>query len=187
MDARRRRISLGVVLVFVAAWIAVFVFASPDRLIEGLGIENAYLVLFALGVVGAVGSMTTFSTYPALVAFATGGMNLMALALVAGLGLTLGDALFYSLGGEVKALLGGRPREKAEQLGEWLEDRPSWVLPLVTWVWVGFLPLANNILTGALAVGGYRLRRIALPLFLGNVTVPLVVAWLARQGVRLFG
>ena len=49
------------------------------------------------------------------------------------------------------------------------------------------LPLANNILTGGLSLTGYRFRRIALPVFLGNFTFPTLVAYMASIGVELFG
>jgi hypothetical protein len=53
-------------------------------------------------------------------------------------------------------------------------------------VWVGLLPIANNILTAGLALAGYRFRRVLVPIFLGNVTFPTGVAHLASTGMELF-
>lgn len=103
-----------------------------------------------------------------------------------GVGLTVGDAIFYTLVTEMSGLLRGRAKEKAVEVGEWLESRPHWVIPVVVYVWVGLLPLANNVLTAALALSGYRFRKILVPIFLGNVTFPLGVAYLASIGIELF-
>lgn len=180
-------ISIALITLFIAGWVVLFILTTPEELVQRLGVQQAYGVVFLLSVIGALGSMTTFSTYPALAAFAVGGMSLVALTAVAAVGLTVGDWIFFSLATRVKGLLGGRPRERVERLRGWLEDRPRWQISWVTWVWVGLLPLANNILTGALALSGFRFRRILVPLFLGNVTFPAGVAWLATLGVDLYG
>lgn len=183
---RREWLTIALAGLFLVGWVVLMFLVSPDQLVRKLGVENAYLVVFFLSVLGTLGSMTTFSSYPAIVTFAAGDMNVLALGVISGLGLTVGDWIFYSLVGDVRTLLRGRAREKARQLGDWLEERPRWVVPVVTYAWVGLLPLANNILTGALALSGYRFRRILLPLFLGNVTFPTGVAYLASMGIELF-
>lgn len=178
--------TIALIAVFVIAWAVLLFLVPPDELVRKVGVENAYLSVLLLSVLGALGSMTTFSSYPAIVTFAAGDMNFWALGLVSGIGLTIGDAIFYSLVGRVKGLLRGRVKEKAVEVGEWLEDRPPWLIRVVTYIWVGLLPLANNILTGALALSGYRFRKILLAIFLGNVTFPTGVAYLASIGVELF-
>lgn len=180
-------VSMALVVGFVVAWTLLFFFLSPEELVASLGVQQVYAVVFLLSVLGALLSMTTFSTYPAIVAFALGGMSFVGLVATAGLGLTLGDRIFYSLGTRVKKLLSGRPERWAVRLEEWLEARPRWQITGVTYVWVGLLPLANNVLTGALALGGYRFRDVLMPIFLGNVTFPAAVAWLATQGIELYG
>jgi membrane protein YqaA with SNARE-associated domain len=183
---RRQWLTIGLIVLFIAGWLVLYFLVTPDELVRRLGVENAYLVVLALSVIGALGSMTTFSSYPAIVTFAAGGLHFILLGVVSAIGLTIGDAIFYSLAGEVKGLLSGRAREKARELQQWLDERPEWVIPVVTYVWVGLLPLANNILTGALALLGYRFRRILLPVFLGNATFPTGVAYLATLGIELF-
>lgn len=183
---RRQWITIALVVVFLAAWAVLMFLVPPDRIVERLGVENAYGVVLLLSIVGAMGSMTTFSSYPAIVTFAAGDMSVLALGLVSGIGLTIGDAIFYSFATEVKGLLSGRARERAVEVGEWLEERPEWMIPVVTYVWVGLLPIANNLLTGGLALAGYRFRRILVPVFLGNVTFPTGVAYLASIGIELF-
>lgn len=185
--SRRERLALTLFVGLFLGWVVLIFVVPPDEIVRRLGMENAYGVVLMLSVIGALGSMTTFSSYPAIVTFAAGGMSVGALGLVSGVGLTVGDALFYTLVTEVSGLLRGRAREKAVEVGEWLESRPRWVIPVVVYVWVGLLPLANNVLTAALALSGYRFRKILLPIFLGNVTFPLGVAYLASLGIELFG
>ncbi len=184
--SRREWMTLALVGLFMAGWVVLMFLVPPERIVRMAGVENAYAVVLLLSVIGALGSMTTFSSYPAIVTFAAGGMNPLALGLVSAIGLTIGDALFYRFVGEVSGLLRGGAKEKAVKVGRWLEERPRWVIPFVTWVWVGLLPLANNILTGALSLSGYRFRKVLVPLFLGNATFPTGVAYLASSGIDLF-
>lgn len=185
-DRTRRWATVILALLFVAGWAVLMFVMSPDELVDSLGVEQAFGVVFLLGVIGALASMTTFSTYPAIVTFAVGGMNLPGLVLVTAVGLTVGDWLFYSLVTRVKGLLGGKLRDRTLQLERWLDGLPHRRVQVVTFVWVGLLPLANNILTGALAVGGYHFRRIVVPIALGNTVFPAGVAILALQGVELY-
>jgi hypothetical protein len=182
---RRQWWTWALLALFVAGWAALFFLVDPDRLAERLGEENSYLVVLVLSVIGAIGSMTTFTSYPAIVTFAAGDLSPWLLGLVSGVGLTIGDAIFYYVFSEFR--LRGGAKEKAEAVGAWLEERPGWVIPVVTYVWVGMLPIANNILTGALALSGYSFRRLLAPLFLGNVTFPTAVAWLASRGIEILG
>lgn len=186
-EARRKWVTVALAVAFLAAWIVLIFLIPPRELVQRVGVENAYGMVFLLSVIGAIGSMTTFSSYPAIVTFAAGDMNVLALGVVSGVGLTVGDAFFYYFCTEIKGLLAGRVEEKAIEVGLWLESQPRWVIPIVTYVWVGLLPIANNILTGALAITGYPFRRILVPLFLGNVTFPTAVAYLASIGIELFG
>lgn len=183
---RPKWVTIAMIVVFLAAWIILLFLFPPDELVRRLGVENAHGVVLLLSIIGALGSITTFSSYPAIVTFAAGGMHPLALGLVSGIGLTVGDAIFYYFATEVSVLMTGRVKEKAVEVGEWLEGRPGWFIPVVVYVWVGLLPLANNVLTGALAITGYPFRRILIPLFLGNVTFPAGVAFLASRGIELF-
>lgn len=186
-EGRRKWFTIGLAAAFLTTWIVLFFLIPPRDLVEHVGVENAYLMVFLLSVIGAIGSMTTFSSYPAIVTFAAGDMHFLALGVVSGIGLTVGDAFFYYFCTELKGLLAGRVEDKAIEVGLWLESQPRWVIPIVTYVWVGLLPIANNILTGALAITGYPFRRILIPLFLGNVTFPTAVAYLASIGIEIFG
>ncbi len=181
----RKGWTYATIVLFLVGWVVLFVLVPAEEIVGRLGVENAYLVVLLLSAVGALGSMTTFSSYPAIVTFAAGGMHPLLLGLVSGIGLTIGDAIFYYFFSELKGLLRGRTKERAVAVGEWLESRPGWVIPAVTYVWVGMLPIANNILTGALALTGYRFRKILAPLFLGNVTFPAAVAYLSMLGIEL--
>lgn len=184
--SRREGIALVLLSAFLVAWVILVFLVPPGEIVRRVGVENSYVVVLLLSVVGAAGSITTFSSYPAIVTFAAGGMSILGLGVVSGIGLTIGDAIFYSLATEVTGLLRGRAKGKAMRVGEWLEERPERVIAMVTFVWVGLLPLANNVLTGALALSGYRFRRIVVPLFLGNVTFPTGVAYLASIGIEFF-
>ena len=183
---KREWASIALMVLFIAGWVVLMFLVPPDEIVEKVGVENTYGAIFVLSILGALGSMTTFSSYPAMMTAAAGGMSPLALGVVSGIGLTIGDAIFYYLVGEIKGLLRGRAKKKAYEMGDWLEERPRWVIPGVTYVWVGMLPLPNNILTGALSLSSYPFWKVLVPILLGNLTFPIFVAYTASMGIELF-
>lgn len=174
-------------LMMVVGWLVLFFFYRPEQIVEALGLTNSYIVTFLLGVLGAFTSLTTVSTYPAVYVMALGEeVTPWILILMTGVGLTIGDFFFVLLGRSARAALSEKWIERVRRLLSWLEKRPDFVTQVVLFFWVGLSPFANNLLTAPLAVSHFPIKKMVVPIFLGNLTFPTATVVLALQGVEIF-
>ncbi|RAL23681.1 hypothetical protein DL240_05850 [Lujinxingia litoralis] len=172
----------ALVLLLIVGWSLLFLYTEPAQVIAWMGVENSYLVGFLIAVFGALGSVTPFSTYPAVYAMAAAEVNLLLLIPLVAIGLTLGDALFFYFGVSSRSMVPERFEAKVERIWHWLESKPQIFIQIFIFIYVGFSPFANNLLTAPLALAGYRFRKIVLPLTLGNCSLPIVASYLATSG-----
>jgi len=182
----RNYVTFFAMLAFIIAWVVLLLYYDPRELVERLGVQNGYVVTFVLAVIGAFTSVTTVSIYPAIVTFTSGGLHFLIIGIVAGIGMTIGDSLFFLFGQKGRYLLSENSRSKLDQVQAWLEDRPAWLIPFVVYVWVSFSPFPNNLVTGSLALSGYAFKKIFPVILLGNLTLSLLVVFLTAQGIEIF-
>lgn len=172
---------------FIAFWTVLLILYDPKEIVKTIGIENGYLLTFFVALLGAFSSLTFASVYPMVVTFALGELNPILLTIAAGTGLTIGDSLFFYLGIKVRPFIKGKLKQKLDQFVEWTKQRPTWLIPVIVYFYVGFTPFPNNLLTGSLAASGYAFKKVVLPVLLGNITFPVLVTILAELGVDIFG
>ncbi len=181
----RRYIIFFAMLAFIVFWTSLIVFIGPKELVSTLGVGETHLAVFLLAVFGALSSLTTFSIYPALGTFAAGGMNPVSLGIIAGIGLTIGDSFFFLFGRKLRILFSESSKKRLDKLLRRIEKRPR-LMPLIVYAYVAFTPFPNNVLTGGLALTGYRFRKLILPLWLGDMTLPAIVSMLAAYSIIMF-
>jgi len=183
----RRRVTFVGLLLGIVVWVIALTVYGPTVIIQKVGTNHGYALAFLMAFIGSVTFLTTITIYPALVTFALGGLNPYILIMVSALGLTLGDLFFYYFGYTARGFVAERTKKTFARFMSWLEKAPSGLFPFFFYLYIGFTPLPNNLLAASLALTGYPMRRFVLPDFLGNITLPVIVVYLARQGVRLFG
>lgn len=170
------------VVVFIAFWSFVLIFVDPQKVVISLGVNNSLALIFLIATMGGVSTLTSFSFYSTLITLAVGGVNPFLLGIVGGIGITIGDSLFYYLGKSGRRALYGKPKEWAKHISTWLNSKPKWVVPVFTFAYSGMTPFPNDILAVSLGLSGRRYRSIVIPLLLGNVFLTILVAYLASQG-----
>lgn len=177
MDKKRRFFLIVTIIIF---WSSFLFFVGPATLLSWLGDNNALLITFLVATFGGVSIFTAISFYSALAAFVAAGVNPYQLGIVGGVGLTLGDSLFYYLGYSGRQVLYGKPKEWANELSNWLLKKPLWMIPLVTFIYATAVPLPNDILTVSLGFSHVKYKRILLPLLLGNILFTIFIVFVVR-------
>lgn len=162
-----------------------FFFINPREIVDILGVQNSYLVLFCIALLGGVSSLTSSSYYAAIVTFTISGLNPFIMAFIAGIGLTLGDLFFYLLGSWGRNNISGYARRLAEKYSSWLLKKPKWVVQTIIYIYTGFSPLPVDILMVILSFARFPYKSFIFPLFFGNITLVLVIAFGVLWGVRL--
>lgn len=172
---------LGTIALLVAIGIALYL-VPPAELVALIGVENAYLVTFLVTLLAGVSSFTATAAVATVAALAQGGGNPVILGLLGGFGLFLSDSIFYFLiwkGSESVREKGGEFFKKFEHF---FSSVPTWLGLIIVYLYTGFSPFPNDLLLIALLLGGYRYRTFAIPLFLGAVTLMLIITHVGGLG-----
>jgi hypothetical protein len=181
---RKHWLILAGLVLFVIAWSILLYFISPQELVKKIGVGQSYLAMFLIAVFGGVSTFTAASYLAALTTFAAGGLNPLLLGLIAGTGLTISDSFFFYLGTKGRKVVSGKPEDWADRFEKWMRKQPDWFAPVITYVYAGLTPLPNDFLTVGLAFAEVKYKRIIIPLWLGNMTLTALGAYLATAGVN---
>lgn len=177
---RRRRVqaavALAVLLAFLVAWSALIRSVGADGVVERIGVRNGYILVFLIASAGGLSAVTSVALYTTLFTLAAGGLNPLLLGLFAGVGLTIGDSLFYLIGREGRRASGGRLEAWLIRMSGWFGRRPRWALRLAIFAYAGFTPFPNDIMMVTLAAANVRYRLIVPSLAVGNLVFATLVA-----------
>ncbi len=175
------------VLALIVSVMVLLIIYSPERFIEMIGVENSYIVLFFLGLLGGVSSLTATSFLVTASGFALGGLNPFVIGVVSGVGMTLGDLLFFLLGKKGRDVSKGVLRIKLEKVSEWISQKPPWLIFVVVFTYLAFTPFPGDILIVSLALFGVPLKLLIVPFLLGNIVLITLVTYLSVLGFGILG
>jgi hypothetical protein len=165
----------------VTGWAVFFYIVSPSIVVQTIGIQNAYAVVFVLGVICGFSSLTTSTFYIAIAALSNGGAQPLLLGLSGGLGLCISDAAFYLfIRKGTSIVVDTRWLRVSQSIARWIHLMPDWILFPSIFLYSTFAPIPNDIILAALAVAGTPLKRIAPWLFLGDIASALLLAYLTH-------
>lgn len=170
------------VLSILIGWAVFFHYYPIENLVSDIGIQNTYLAAFTLAVVGGFSSITGTSLYAALIALAHAGVNSLALGVIGGIGLFISDSLFYYVAGKMRFLIVHATKgweRLFRRVWKWVYKTPSWLVYVGIFLWCAFAPIPNDILLAVLALSGYSYRQFAVFLFLGDLTMTILLTHVA--------
>lgn len=165
---------------FVVSLSLIFAFTTPERIVEYIGIENGYALLFAIAFFAGVSTFTSVPYQIVLVAFAASGLNPLLLGFVAATGIALGDTVSYTLGHFGRALVpekGAWIQAKLQRIGE---KHPR-LLPLLFFSWGAFMPISNDVVTIPFGIARYPFLKLAIPLWLGTIIHSSMLAFFGEH------
>lgn len=174
------------VLIFITIWILILNLISPDRIVAKIGVGNSYIILFLISAIGGVSSISASSYYLAVSVFASGGLNPIFLGLVGGVGVTIGDSLFFYLGKKGQEISSKKIHEKTNKWKKWINKSPKSLIPFLIYLYVGFTPAPNDLMTVPLGFMNYSYKRLIIPLLLGNITATILISYISIYGVAFF-
>lgn len=181
----RNTIIFFVLLAFIVLWSILLFFITPQELVRMIGVRNGYVLSFLFGVFGEAATISALSYYPAIITLAAGGLNPLLLGLIAGTGMTIGNCIYFFLGKRGRVVLSERFHNQAERVLRWIQNKPSWAVQILIFLYVGFTPFPNNLLTATGGVVDYPFRKLLIPLILGNIVLTTSLAYLTSLGLRL--
>jgi len=153
-------------------------YSSPEKLIEFIGVENAYFFIFILALIGGI---TTFSGIPyhlVLVTLAIGDLNPILLGVSAAAGVTLGDSTSYFVGHQGQVIIPQGIQKVLGKISAFGFKYPR-ILPLFFFLYGSFVPFSNDFIVISMGLARYPYRRVMLPLGAGNLVFNVSLAFLA--------
>jgi uncharacterized membrane protein YdjX (TVP38/TMEM64 family) len=173
----RKRFKLFLILVLFVTTSILLATIPSESLIEFVGSDNAFTLMFVLG---GIGGLTTFTGLPyhlVLMSLASGGINPVLLGIATALGVVIGDSTMFLIGKKIKTSLSKKMHKRINSLAFFLEKYPHMVTPfLVTYGAVS--PISNDFVVATLSIIGHKYWRTILPLTIGNMFYNIAIAFM---------
>lgn len=174
-----RKILAAVPLVLAVALSVVFYFYfTPETAVSVIGLENAYLLMF---VVALLGGLTTFNTVPyysVLLMLAVAGLNPLLLGLFSACGVMCGDSISYLVGRQGAVIVPRRLHALFGRIRVVATNHPR-IFPLVCFLYGSLSPLSNDFITVPAGLARIPYLKTMVPLALGNIVFNVTLAYLA--------
>lgn len=179
-SARKKQLLVfGALVASVVLWTVLLWRFDARTLVDFVGAENGYLVMFLIAAIGGVSSVGGVSYFATLVTLAAGGLNPALLALASGAGISIGDSVYFYLGRHGRAAIEGHwLHNKIEHLACWLDHKPRWLTSLVVYLYTGFTPLPNDLLSIAMGLARRPYLYVVPAMVAGNITLTFLIATL---------
>ena len=181
-SSRHNNIIIFVLIaLFIITWSIFLHYYPPKLIVSTLGINNTYLAIFMLSLIGGVSTFTSTTFYTVLITIALSEVNPVWLGLIASLGLTLGDLLFYYMGRKGKQCVPGKYEAKIIKLTAKMEKINDKLIVLIIFLY-SLTPLPSDILAIGLAFVEFSVKKLIPPLFLGNFVLIVLLVEFSRLG-----
>ena len=176
-------ISFFIALFLICFLIIFLVLYSPQKLVDSIGINNSFLILFLMAVFGGVSAFTSASFYATMVTFYIGGLNFFALIIIGAMGLTLGDFIFYYLGKRSRDFVSETSyKKKINSLKKFMKKIPDKFVFLLIFLYVGVSPLPKDVLCVFLGINDFPKTKFFILFFLGNLLFNFLFLFLISRG-----
>lgn len=179
MDTAQKNSWLAFVsmLIFIIIVSVIFLKWDASEIVEMIGVENGYAIMFLVSLFGGVSSIGGVAYFTTILTLSGGGLEPIFLALLSGAGVSVGDTLYFYFGKHGKKTLDRyRFRDIVERFTQWLDKKPRWFVPVSIFIYTGFTPLPNDILAVAMGATDRRYIPVISSLVLGNITLTYIVA-----------
>lgn len=168
---------LAGIIIFIILINILFWYVSPEKIVDLIGVENSYAIVFIIAAIGGLSTFTGLTLFTVIATFAGGGAQPFLLGLTGGIGIFVSDSVFYQLAYYGKEAIPASWRAPIQKIERWASRRPLWLVLFATYLYLGFTPLPSDLLMIALALGGYPYRKVAGVLLLGGLTIALLTAY----------
>lgn len=170
------------IVTFLVVWSALLYQFGANAIVDFIGVENGYLIAFLVALFGGMSSISGVTYVTVILTFAAGGLNPLLLAAMSGVGLTVGDSIYFFLGRRAYYTLGtGKISEFVHRIIAWLNRQHRHRIAVGIYLYAGFTPFPNDVLTISLGLARRPYWQVLLPLALGNITLTYIVAFFGQQ------
>ncbi len=171
---------LSLIIGLIVSVVFIF-FIGAESLVEYIGIQNAYLLMF---LVAGLGGLSTFNSVPylaVLLVLANTGVNPLWLGIASAAGVMCGDSFSYFLGRSGTAAIPQSFQYVFVGIKNFAQNHPR-LFPGFCFLYGAICPLSNDFVTIASGMAHISYKKVMVPLAAGNVVFNVMVAYLAVYG-----
>ncbi|MHB1316783.1 MAG: DedA family protein [Minisyncoccota bacterium] len=155
-------------IIFFLSFSIIFYIVTPEGIISFIGVENAYLLMFILALIGGLSTFSGVPYHVVLVALAVGGVNIFLLGAITAIGVMVGDSTSYYIGYKGGGLLPEKAQIFLGRLRDIKNKYPK-LLPVIFLFYGSFLPFSNDVVVIPMGILKYPFWRVMVPLGIGNI------------------
>lgn len=187
-DLRGKKAKIyGLILIMsIIAWSIFLIYVSPSEIIDFIGIENGYVLVFISGLAGGISLFFPFPYYLFVLTFGAAGLNPYFLAIAATLGVVIGECTSYFVGHSAHFLISKTTSEKLHKLRDWAIRKPKFLISMILFIWASIAPIPNDFFLVPFGVIRYPFLRIIIPLALGSLVFNTLLAITGNYGLGIF-
>jgi len=167
--------SITFVIIFIIVWSSLIYYFGAQKIVDFIGINNSYLVLFFIGAFGGLSLIAATSYYASLATFASAGLNPILLGILGGIGITIGDSFYYYFGKKSRGSIPPKLQKISDKFYAWLTKR-RYFIPIAAFIYFAFTPFPNEFVTIPLGNSGYSYRKLVILLLIGNLILSIFTA-----------
>ena len=174
-----KHLSRGIFISCLAGFSAIFYYSSPYKTISYIGVENGYLIIFILAIMGGLSTFSGVPYHLVLITLASGGLNPLLLGTVTGIGVMLGDTTSYYIGYEGREIIPEKIRKYLNKMFSFGSRYPR-TLPVFFLLYGSFIPLSNDFIVISAGLAKYPFMKVMVPLAIGNLIFNISLAYLGN-------
>ncbi len=182
---RKRMVGIVAVVGLFIAWSVVLYFNSPESIATWIGVENSYVLLLFLALLGGTSILFPFPYYLFTLSFGAAGLNPFFLGLSAGVGTLVGDSTSYYLGYRGSDIAPPRALMHFKKVHDWAEKRHPALLPFLAFIYA-ISPFPDDLLMVPAGLVKYPLWRLIIGVGPGKIIFNTLVALSGYYGWQLF-
>lgn len=172
------------IVLFVGFSLLLFVYTDPDQIVQWVGVDNAYLLIFVVAIAGGFTTLNIIPYHLLLISLALAGLNPFLLGFLAATGVTLGDTTSYFVGYQGRKLLPEGATKWFDRIHRASGDNPR-LFMLLCFLYSTFMPTSNDLLTIPAGIARIPFWRIMLPLLFGNIIFDTTLAYMSTHATEL--
>jgi membrane protein DedA with SNARE-associated domain len=176
MFIKKKTLNIFLLLTVFIAVSAIVSSIPSATLINYVGSNNAFALMFVLGLAGGLTTFTGIPYHFVLMSLAAGGINPLGLGLSTALGVMVGDSSMFYITNRVKNNLSHKILGRIGTWAKSLNKHPYLITPSLI-AYGAVSPFSNDFIVASLGIMGYSFKRIIIPLAIGNIIFNVAIAY----------
>ncbi len=173
------------VFIFIITWLLTVYHLGAVNIVNYIGLNNLYIFIFIIAILSGSSSFVSATFFSVYLTLSAGINNHLLLAISGGLGLSIGDSIFYYLGRKSVNVKNKKWNKITKKLSSWMKKQSLFVVYLVIFTYNSFTPFPGDILNIILGLSKIKYKKIIIIIILGNISLLYLITYLLHNNPKI--